>query len=293
MTTVTIPKQLKLSVIEGLKNKRSNFTGSDAKFATSIGINQAQYNRVKNGETEKVLSEANWITLARQLEISMDNSPKWQTANTPVFQYVSSLLAKCQKSNVSTILCDSADIGKTYTAKAYCNQNKNAVFIDCSQVKSKQKLIRLIAKEFGVGHTGKYNDVYEDLCFYINKISNPIVILDEAGDLQYDAFLELKALWNATEKACAWVMMGADGLKEKIRRAIDNKKVGYTELFSRYGKRYQRCTPEGREELNSFTKTQAALIIRANAPKTVDVQKMLVKTDGSLRRIYTEISKLN
>lgn len=287
-----ITPEIKKKVVEHLRTKRSNFTGSDSKFSVSIGINAAQYNRIKNGETEKVLSEANWITLARQLELSLNGSPNWKTAMTPVFQTVTALLAKCQKDSISSMLCDAADIGKTYTARVYVKANKNAVYIDCSQVKNKQKLIRAIAKEFGVGHTGKYNDVYEDLTFYLRSISRPIIILDEAGDLQYDAFLELKALWNATERACGWFMMGADGLKEKVRRAIDNKKVGYTEIFSRYGKRYQRCTPEGREDSEKFSKTQAALIIRANAPSNTDVQKMLVRTDGSLRRIYTEISKL-
>ena len=60
---------------------------------------------------------------------------------------------------------------------------------------------------------GRYSDVYEDLVAYLRTIDTPLVILDEAGDLQYEAFLELKALWNATERCCAWYMMGADGLK--------------------------------------------------------------------------------
>ena len=281
----------KHQIVEALKVKRSNFSGSDSKFAISIGINPAQYNRIKNGDTEKVLSDENWISLARQV-LTANGSQNWKTAETPVFKSITAILNKCQKSNISAIICDIADIGKTYTARAYVQSNKNAVFIDCSQVKNKQKLVRLIAKSFGVGHTGRYQDVYEDLVFYLRKISNPLIILDEAGDLQYDAFLELKALWNATERCCGWIMMGADGLKEKMRRAIDNKKVGFTEIFSRYGKRYQRFSPEGREEFEKFLKEQAALVIRANAPSGTDIQKMLVKTDGSLRRVYTEISKL-
>lgn len=285
-------EQLKSKVLEALPVMRSNFSGSDKKFATSLGINAAQYNRIKNGETERVLSDANWISIARQLDISLNGKPNWKTANTPVFQTISALLGKCQKDSISSMLCDAADIGKTYAARVYVKSNKNAVYIDCSQVKNKQKLVRAIAKEFGVGHTGKYHDVYEDLVFYLRSIANPLIILDEAGDLQVDAFLELKALWNATERSCGWFMMGADGLKEKIRRAINNKKVGYTELFSRYGKRYQRVTPEGKEDAEKFVKTQAALIIRANAPSGVDIQKMMHKTEGSLRRIYTEISKL-
>lgn len=55
------------------------------------------------------------------------------------------------------------NIGKTFTAKAYVKQHKHAVYVDCSQVKTKLKLIRYIAKEFGVTSNGRYSDVYEDL----------------------------------------------------------------------------------------------------------------------------------
>lgn len=284
--------EIKQKVIENLKLKRQNFGGSDARFATSIGINAAQLSRILNDDIEKVLSEANWISLARLMQMNLGQAKDWHTAETPVFAYITEQLSKCQKESISGMLCDDADIGKTYSAKHYIKFNKYAIYIDCSQVKSKQKFVRQIAKEFGVGHTGKYHDVYEDLVFYLRSIAQPLIILDEAGDLQYDAFLELKALWNATERTCGWYMMGADGLKEKIRRAINNKKVGFTEIFSRYGKRYQRATPEGKEEQLRFTKLQAALIIKANAP-TADIQQLIRSTDGSLRRIYTELSKLN
>lgn len=287
-----ITEELKTRVIAEMQNRRNLFNGSDAKFAVSLGINNAVYSRIKNGEHDRVLSNDNWISLARKFEISLKNEAQWHTANTPVYEYISGQLAKCQEDSISCLLCDAADIGKTYAARIYVKTHKNAVYIDCSQVKSKQKLIRSIAKEFGVGHTGKYNDVYEDLVFYLRSIANPIVVLDEAGDLDYSAFLELKALWNATERCCGWMMMGAEGLKEKVCRAIHCKKVGYTEIFSRYGNRYQRITPEGKDEHDQFTKLQAALIIKANAPAEVNLQRLIRQTDGSLRRIYTEISKL-
>ena len=287
-----ITQETKPKVLEALAQKRSMFSGSDSKFAVSIGINPSQYNRIKNGEIDKVLSDANWISIARQLEFNFKDEAPWKIAKTPVFQAVTALLTKCQKSNISTIICDDSDIGKTLAAREYVKSNKNASHIDCSQVKSKQKLIRAIAKDFGVGHTGKYNNVYDDLVYYLRSISTPLIILDEAGDLNYDARLELKALWNATEDCCGWVQIGADGLKELWNRAINNKKVGYTELFSRYGKKYQKITPEGREDKERFLTNQAALIIMANAP-SADIKKMLVKTDGSLRRIKIEISKLN
>jgi hypothetical protein len=283
---------LKQKILSALAEKRSNFAGSDAKFAVSLGIAHAQYSRIKNGETDRVLSDQNWVSLARRLEVSIGNTPEWNTARTPVYNFIYQQLAFCQENAASRLLCDVPDIGKTYTAKQYVKASKNAIYVDCSQVKTRQKLIRFIAKEFGVGHTGKIGDVYADLVFYLRSLPNPLIILDEAGDLDYQAFLELKALWNATERCCGWYMMGADGLKEKIRRSIDHKKVGYTELFSRYGNRYQKASPDSGEELKKFKSVHAALIIKANCKEEVNIQQMIVRTDYSLRRIQDELRKI-
>jgi DNA transposition AAA+ family ATPase len=287
-----INQQFKQQVIDAVKKHRNFFEGSDSKHAVSLGLSPAQYSRIMSGELDRVLSDAKWITLSRMMEQKSGSDSKWKAAETPVFVSIQNTLKRCQKNALSALICDAADIGKTFGARYYVASNKNAIYVDCSQVKSKQKLVRKIAKEFGVAHTGKYAEIYEDLVYYLNYINNPMIILDEAGDLNYEAFLELKALWNATERHCGWAMIGADGLKEKIRRAKDNKKVGYAEMFSRYGSRYQRITPDGKDESKQFTTLQAALIIKANAPKGTDVQGMLRKTDGSLRRIYNEVSKL-
>jgi len=287
-----ITSDLKQKIVAALLERRKNFSGSDAKFSIAMGINNAQYSRLKSGETERLLSDSVWVSLARRLEVSLNNDQDWKTAETPVFQFVTAQLAFCQENSASRLLCDIADIGKTYTARCYVKNNKNAVYVDCSQVKSRQRLVRFIAKEFGVGHTGKYTDVYGDLVFYLRSLPAPLIILDEAGDLDYSAFLELKALWNATERACGWYMMGADGLKAKIRRSIEYKKVGYTELFSRYGSRYQKASPEATDELKQFKSVQAALIAKANAPAGANIQTLVNNTDGSLRRIFDEINKL-
>lgn len=134
---------------------------------------------------------------------------EWKAARTATFEYITAQLEFCQKGGLSGILCDMANIGKTFTALYYVKGHRNAVYIDCAQVKSKQRLIRKIAKEYGVSSNGRYVDVYDDLVYYLRSIETPLIILDEAGDLQYEAFLELKALWNATEHCCAWYMMGA------------------------------------------------------------------------------------
>lgn len=271
-------------------NKRASQYPSAKKQSVVLGINQAQLSRIKRGEFDNVISDANWITIARTLDVDLSGKSKWVTAKTPVFEFIYAQLSACQQNSISSILCDMADIGKTHTARYYCASNQNAVYIDCSQSKTKQKLIKKIAKEFGVEYTGKYLDVYQDLVFFLKTIKKPMVVLDEAGDLDYGAFLELKALWNATEGSCAWYMMGADGLQVKINKNKEKKKVGYTEIFSRYGGRFQKVTPEGKDALLDFKRQQVALISKANK-SSISANAMYGKTQGSLRRIKTEIQK--
>jgi len=290
-----VTKEFKSKVIEALAAARENFEGSDSKFSTSLGINPAQYSRIKRGDTDRVLSEPQWITLARILGVSIYDEPQWQTANTPVYQFIYAQLRACQDNSMSAILCDLADIGKTYTARRYAEENKCVAYIDCSQVKTRSKLIRAIARAFGSDYTSLYSNVYKDLVYYLKTLPHPLIILDEAGDLDYEAFLEIKALWNATELCCGFYMMGADGLREKIRRSIDCKKVGYAEIFSRFGRRFGRVVPVEKEERDRLLRSSAAMIVKANNPQA-DVNAIVRRTIGdddlpSLRRIYKELSK--
>lgn len=286
-----ITTEVKKRILEAISLNRSNYP-SDAKHAASLGITTSVYSAVKNGQTDKVLSDANWISIARKLGVSLRGEIEWKAAKTATFQFITAQLEFSQQSSLSGILCDIPNIGKTFTARYYVKSHKNAVYVDCSQVKTKLKLIRKIASEFGVDSKGRYADVYDDLVYYLRGIECPLIILDEAGDLQYEAFLELKALWNATERCCAWYMMGADGLKEKINRSIECKKVGYTEMLSRYGNRYSKVTPDDGKERDQFLKEQARVVAKVNAPADADIAQIVRKSGGGLRRVYTEIEKL-
>lgn len=278
-------------ILAAVKENRANYP-SDAKHAAALGISASVYNGLKKGQTDKALSEGAWIGIARRLNVTLRSGMAWMPAKTPTFEFVTAQLEICQQGSLSAILCDMPNIGKTFTARHYVQTHKNAVYIDCSQVKTKTQLVRKIAAEFGVNSNGWYHNVYEDLCYYLRSIDHPLIILDEAGDLKNEAMLELKALWNATERCCAWYMMGADGLKERIRRSIEMKMVGYTEMFSRYGDRYSKVTPDDGREREQFLMGQARIVAQVNAPEGTDIGALVRRSRGGLRRVYTEIEKM-
>lgn len=280
----------KIKILEAITVHRKNFN-SDARHATALGIATSVYSCIKNGDTTGKLSNANWVTIARKLNIDLTNETPWNIVKTPTFEYIHTQLAICQKCSTSGIFCDLPDIGKTVTARYYAQNNAHVVYVDCSQVKSKQRLVRFIAREFGVSNTGRYADVYDDLVYYIRQLDRPLIILDEVGDLQYDAYLELKALWNATEHFCGWYQMGADALRAKIDRGIEIEKVGYAELKSRFGNKYQKSTPEDQKEREKFLFNQALMIAKMNVPKGGDYALIARQSKNGLRRVYHLITK--
>lgn len=286
-----ISKAIKERILAAITADRENYP-SDNKHAVALGISPSVYNAIKRGNYDRQVSDAGWVGMARRLGVVLRQEMEWKVADTPTYRFIGAQLALCQESGVSAILCDIPNIGKTFTARAYVKTHKNAIYIDCSQVKTKRKLVRKIAKEFGVTNVGRYYDVYEDLVAYMKTLDTPLVILDEAGDLQYEAFLELKALWNATERCCGWYMMGADGLKAKIDRNVEGMKVGYAEMLSRFGDTYSRVTPEDEKERRKFLKAQAAIVAKVNAPEGANVMQIVNGSGGGLRRVYTEIEKL-
>lgn len=286
-----ITEKQKLKILAAIEVDRQRYP-SDAKHAASLGVSTSSYSSVKNRQLDRTLSEAEWVRIARKLSVDLREGMEWKAANTATFRYITAQLEACQGSSLSSILCDMPNIGKTFAARHYVKTHANAVYIDCSQVKTKTQLVKKIASEFGVGSNGWYVDIYNDLTYYLRSIDRPLIILDEAGDLKNEAMLELKALWNATERCCAWYMMGADGLKERLRRSIESKMVGYTEMLSRYGDRYNHVTPDDARERERFLMDQAALVAKVNAPEGCDVPALVRKTQGGLRRVYTEIEKL-
>ena len=294
-----ITNEIKQKIVGAMWEQRALFGGSDAKFAAKLGISGSLYSRVMKGDVEQVLSDGKWISIARLLEVKLGDAAQWVTAKTPVWDFVSSQLAACQEGSMSALLCDLSDIGKTYTARGYAKSHKNVVYVDCSLAKGKTWLLRTLAQGFGLSGTGTLHEIEGDLIYYLTALEKPLIILDEAGDLHYEAWMEVKALWNATEGRCGWYMMGADGLKAKIQRSIDCHKVGYTEIFSRFGKKYGKVVPEGVAGQEMMAAC-AAMIIKANVGPCdgsgKSVNTILNKTMGddgmpSLRRIYKELRK--
>lgn len=288
---MNLTNEFKTKVREAILDKRENYGGSDSDFSKSLGINNAVYSRLKKGETDRIMSDTVWITLGRELQVKVfeDN---WKVARTSVYTEIEDNLNFCKNFSKSMVLVDDCGIGKTYCTKHIIRKMKNTFYVDCSQAKTKQQFIRLLAKTVGIDNQGKYVDVKANLKYYLTTLEKPLVILDEAGDLEYTAFLELKELWNGTDGVCGWYMIGADGLRSKIERGINGKKVGFAEIFSRFSDEFIKLVPNGKSDRQLFYTDLIGAVASANLTdksKVNPLVKQCLSKQTTLRYLETLI----
>ena len=289
-----ITAEFKQKVVAELMDIRTRYGGSDAAFAKQQGINSSVWSRLKNGETEGLLKDTQWLNLGRELNISM-NQRRWNMARTQVFEAISEDVKFCQTHSKGMVLVDDCAIGKTFSAKYLSKTLNNCFYLDGSQCKTKNLFIRAFAKAIGLDSTGRISDIKANIKYYLRMLDTPVIILDEAGDLEYTAFLELKEFWNATEGVCGWYLMGADGLKAKMERGISYKKVGYRELLSRYSDKYMKIIPTDRHERLAFYRKMISDVLEVNVSDKKQIPSLVTKclaTDatgdiGGLRRAET------
>lgn len=289
---IQINNDQKAQIVKALLEQRKKFDGTDQQFAKQWDINYSVFSRLKTTtDYTGLLRDAQWLNLGRELDVQMD-ARKWNMARTDVFNMIEQDVLFCKDYAKGMICVDDCGVGKTFSAKYLSRTVQNCFYVDGSQAKSKQAFIRLIAKTIGVDDKDKYVKVKANIKYALRMLPNPVVIIDEAGDLEYSAFLELKELWNATDKACGWYMMGADGLRAKIERGISNKKVGYAELFSRYSERFSTMVPRDRKEKIDFYRkliTDVLSVNMTNKTKLNEIVKRCLTNDdsgniGGLRR---------
>lgn len=294
---ISISTELKRKALEALMAKRRNFDGPDAAFAKSWGINKSCFSQLKQGKTHNIISDSTWLNIIRELEVG-ENCKKWETARTDVFNTIEEDVLFCQENSKSRIFVDECEIGKTHAVKYLSRTLKNCFYVDASQAKTRTLFVRKLAKTIGVDHLASYSDVKENIKYYLKLLPFPIVIIDEAGDLEYQAFLELKEFWNATDGACGWYMVGADGLRDKIERGIRNKKVGFRELFSRFSNRYSSAVPSGTQRRIAFYRKLIADVLEVNMEDKTKmeavIRKCIVNDEeaniGGLRRAESILS---
>ncbi len=272
---------------------------SDAKMAVKMGINAATLSRAKHKEQWNMLGEGIWLQLAQYTRFSRDKATEWKHADTKVSRYLNTQFGMCQAMSMTAMLADDPGIGKTHCMREYARAHANVMCIDCSVSNTKGSFIRAVAREAGSTAKGRLQDILDAAIYAIGLMEKPLLILDESGDLEPSALLQLKKLYNALEQRCGFYMMGSDGFKSKILRGVEFNKLGFTEIFSRFDRDFKHAMSDNSNEKIAEYKEMAEAICLANGVDNKEDMKRIITDSfcgkrgmGDLRRVRKEVIKL-
>lgn len=271
---IEVSEKLKEKVVEALLKAFDNYGGPATQFSRKYGINNAVFCEIKKGNTLNKLSPQKWMNIAAMLGVSTSDRV-WRMARTEVFNVIEQDVMFCKQFSQAMIFVDKCAIGKTYSALYLSRVLKNCFYVDASQCKTKILFTRALAQSIGIDNCGRYMEVKQRIKYALNALEQPIVIIDEAGDLEYSAFLDIKEYYNGTTNRCGWYMMGANGLRKKITDGVSRNAVGYEEIFSRFSDTYSHVVPSGKDEQVCFYRKLLTDVLSVNMEDKSKLKKIV------------------
>lgn len=283
------------------KYKNSPFKGSQNKFAISIGLSGTDMtyllsDRWKTKKDAAKVGPRKWIDVAIAVGYTRNQGLRLHITPTMVYQDIYAHLQACQTEAASVLLCDEPGVGKTATAKHYADTHHGAIYIDCSIVSRKIAFVRKLARTLGLDSKGKIDNLIERIVATIKLCANPVLILDEAGDMDSRLILLVKQLYNQLEGICGFYLMGSDGLRNRIQRGVFLNKLGFTEILSRTGGKPIRITSENAEDRKEEYLLMAEDILRTNGiTQTEDIEYILedMKETTGIQDRYHDLRRLD
>jgi hypothetical protein len=266
--------EFKVKVSEKLVLEIQKRQSAQGVFLRHYSLSEKACIKIKCGKIDGVMDDQAWLRLGRKLNIDTVER-KWNLARTDVFTTIEQDILFCKENAKAKICVDECGIGKTYTAKYLSKTLKNCFYVDASQGKTIMLFTKILAEAIGLSNIGSFSNVKDDIKCYLKMIDNPVVIIDEAGDLGQVTLQEIKEFWNATEGFCGWYLMGADGLKYIIDKGIRKKKPGFKEIFSRFSEKYTTTVPVGKEERLLFYKKLITDVLSVNMTDKAHINEIV------------------
>lgn len=277
--------------------KASGFSSRN-KYARVIGLTSSDFSNLEHmswKKNEKLLSVEKWLRIARAVGYQFNAATAWNTAQTAVFSFITTQLDTCQNEAIASILCDEPGIGKTHAAKDYAARTRNAFYVNGGLFPNRWRFIRALAQSMGLDNTGSAEEVLQNTTFYLKSLQKPLIIIDEAGDMQNATYLILKRLYNELEGDCGFFMMGAPDLRKRIDSSIRLRRNGFEEVYSRFGGRFTKLlpeagTPDGAQKRAEFIRKEKLAVCTANGIGPGELLNQILN-DGDLRSAAIRIRK--
>lgn len=198
---------------------------SKSSFAFRCGVSDA---------TIAALMKEKWDTLSKDMLLRI-----WNYINRDNFKdlYQSSdflgAFDACEKSRKYKFMIGiTADtgMGKTTALRTYARQ-KNVFYVSYDKTMNASQFFISLLRELAIPYTGTLNDMMNYAADKLNRLENPLLVIDEAGKLTHSMILYLQVLRDRTCTNCGIILAGMPYFKMNLQKNAEREKEGYAEFL--------------------------------------------------------------
>lgn len=270
--------------IKGLLKEYCDLYSSQAKAAASLrGVSEATIINIRTGKWDSI-SDDMWRNVGKQVGYSKKG--RWNFVDTIAAKSLIHYFNDAKEySNTLSIIAPSGS-GKSFVADYYEGTNENVFHVTCAEYFNRKVFLQKLLATMGKENTG-YNvaEMMDLIVDMLMKMESPLIILNEVDKLPDPVLYFFITIYNQLEDKCGIVMLATNHFTKRIERGIRINKKGYSEIFSRMGRRFLGLKGVSEEEVTE--------ICRANGLKDAsEIKQIWNECEGDLRRVKRGVHKV-
>ncbi len=152
--------------------------------------------------------------------------------NTTDFVATFHLCDKARRHRLMIGLTADTGMGKTTALSAY-SRGRNVFYVSYDKTMNPRQFFSALLRELSYPFDGTLNDMINRASEELNRLENPLLIIDEAGKLGQSMILYLQVLRDKTKENCGIILSGMPYFKENLQRLSIREKEGYAEFLRR------------------------------------------------------------
>ena len=253
---------------------------SQNKAANSLkDVSPATISQMLNSNWELIKDEM-WRNVAAQIGYT---EKEWVSVDTRDFKILKSLLSDAQNYSNVFAVTGNAGTGKTFALRQFTNENKHVYLLQCNEYWNRKMFMQELLMAMGYDHSGyTVGEMMTEVVRWLKKKEAPLIIMDEADKLTDQVLYFFITLYNHLEDHCGIILCATTHLQKRIKRGIKLNKKGYTEIYSRIGRKFI--------ELKGVCPADITAICHANEiTDKAHVKDVMEDCEGDLRRVKRRI----
>ncbi|MCM1035556.1 MAG: ATP-binding protein [Paludibacter sp.] len=256
---------------------------SQNKAARSLkGVSAGTISQMLNGNWELIKDEM-WRNVAAQTGYKDE---RWAAVETGDYKRMMALLQDVQANNLVMGITGDAGAGKTFACKQYTQSNKQVYMLCCNEYWNRKLFLTELLTAMGRDYTGyTVGEMMQEAVRTLKMQESPLLILDEADKLNDQVLYFFITLYNNLEDECGILLCATSHLEKRIQRGVKLNKKGYSEIWSRLGRKCIR--------LKGVTAADVVAICEANGiTERTEINSVLDDCESDLRRVKRRVHAL-